>query len=312
LIFSQNIEKSGEWHFNPELQKKFNEAVNRELTAALDTQEKQAAREDAVKEVLAIDWGAMNPFRREDPEVKFEDRATMGGEEGRTVAQIQQLLRNPETHDAVMEQLQRIVGRQGQSWLGSTVRGLGRAVDEARKIPGEVAQWGQQTWDKGVAAAGQWVLQKIDQIEDYYNTQKGAVEAEAARLAQEYNTTKEQAAQAIANAFDASVRGTGAALEGALSLGDVVEQAKQNLRQKAQQMQQRGREETPEIWTPGQGAGGIGEQLWTPGNSNFDNYAKSYIGNMIKMADNFDKMAKKEPAYYHFADTIDKALIEMM
>lgn len=300
--------------FNPELRTAFATALNRELNNALDTQEKIAERERVVKEVLAINWGNLNPFKRENPDVGEGQQKIMGGgDDGKLLAQIKMLLKNEETAGPVREQLERIVGRQGQSWLGATWSGLGRAVDEVKKMPGEVSDWGHQTWDRGVAGVGNQLLRgidyvenKMDQFANYYGIQKQALENEAARIAQEFNTSKEQAEQAIVKVLDAGVRTTGRGIEVMFSLPEALERARKEVLMTARQMQQEGISQQPSnqsIPNPQYNDYGAYED--------YDRFAKNYISSMIKIADNFDKMASKSPQYYRMADVLDAALVEM-
>lgn len=297
--------------FNPELRTAFATALNRELNNALDTQEKIAERERVVKEVLAINWGNLNPFKRENPDVGEGQQKIMGGgDDGKLLAQIKMLLKNEETAGPVREQLERIVGRQGQSWLGATWSGLGRAVDEVKKMPGEVSDWGHQTWDRGVADVGNqllrgmdWVEDAMKQVADFYGVQKQALDNEAAKLAQEFNTSKEQAKQAIVNAVNAGVRNTGRKMEVLLSLPEAMEQARKQMLATSKQMQQQGLPEQPAQSMPQYEDYGLYED--------YDRFAKNYISSMIKIADNFDKMASKSPQYYRMADVLDAALVEM-
>jgi len=297
--------------FNPELRTAFATALNRELNNALDTQEKIAERERVVKEVLAINWGNLNPFKRENPDVGEGQQKIMGGgDDGKLLAQIKMLLKNEETAGPVREQLERIVGRQGQSWLGATWSGLGRAVDEVKKMPGEVSDWGHQTWDRGVAYVGNqllrgmdWVEDAMKQVADFYGVQKQALDNEAAKLAQEFNTSKEQAKQAIVNAVNAGVRNTGRKMEVLLSLPEAMEQARKQMLATSKQMQQQGLPEQPAQSMPQYEDYGLYED--------YDRFAKNYISSMIKIADNFDKMASKSPQYYRMADVLDAALVEM-
>jgi len=294
--------------FNPELKRIFEAAIDRELNAILDTKEKLAARDHVVKEVLAIDWGRLNPFSRENPEVSFEDYRSIGGEEGRLLAQIKQLLRNPETAEAVKEQLQRIVGRQGQSWLGSTWQGMGRAVDEARQIPGEVQQWGTQQWERGKS----FLERKVDELANYYSANRETLELEIDKLAEQANATQEEASKALVSAFDAGIRGLGRAGETVLQFPELVQQARQTLLTTTREMQQRGTvPSTEEQGRPLSWTKRIDDVNNPYSNKNYYAYTQKYLDSMVKIADNFDKIAQKQPEYIHFADCIDKTLFEL-